>query len=140
LEPTIEDNLGIAMIFTLVTTLKDLAETLITDRRRLAEEAHEITLRAKEEEENRKFHGTVVTVERFLEWRDKFMKEMAEKERVKREEEELEEKKKRGGRVEEKRLTGRQLWERGLVGKGDDEGVEDVEDALLGVEKLKVAG
>ncbi|EXJ85041.1 hypothetical protein A1O3_05716 [Capronia epimyces CBS 606.96] len=137
LQPTIEDSLGMAMIFTLVTTLKDAAEVLISDRIRQVEEVKEIELRKKEEEENRKFHGTQVTRERFLEWREKFRKEMEEKERKQREEEEADEKKKKGIKVEEKKLTGRQLWERGLVGKVDEEDF-DGDDAVVGVEKLKV--
>ncbi|KIW85748.1 hypothetical protein Z517_01140 [Fonsecaea pedrosoi CBS 271.37] len=137
LQPTIEDSLGMAMVFTLVTTLKEAAEVLISDRIRQAEEVKEIEIREKEEVENRKFHGTLVNRDRFLEWRDKFRKELEEKERRAREEEEAEDKKKKGGKVEEKRLTGKQLWERGLVGKGDDEDV-DGEDAVSAVEKLKV--
>ncbi|KIW67428.1 hypothetical protein PV04_06685 [Phialophora macrospora] len=139
LQPTIEDNLGMAMVFTLVTTLKEVAEVLISDRIRQAEEAREILVREKEEEENRKFHGTLVNRERFLEWREKFRREMEEKERKAREEEEVEEKKKRGGKVEEKRLTGKQLWERGLVGKVEEEDI-DGEDAVAAVENLKVDG
>jgi hypothetical protein len=136
LQPTIEDNLGMAMVFTLVTTLKEVAEVLISDRIRQAQEAREILVREKEEEENRKFHGTLVNRERFLEWRERFRREMEEKERRAREEEESEEKKKRGGKVEEKKLTGKQLWERGLVGKGDEEDI-DGEDAVAAVEKAQ---
>ncbi len=136
LQPTIEDNLGMAMVFTLVTTLKDAAEVLIADRVRQAQEARDIVIRAKEEEENRRFHGTVVNKERFLEWRDGFRRDMEEKERRAREEEEADEKKKRGGKADEKRLTGRQLWEKGLVGKVDED--IDGEDAVAALEKLKV--
>lgn len=139
LQPTIEDSLGMAMVFTLVTTLKDAAEILISDRLRQAEAAREIVIRQKEEEENRKFHGSLVTKERFLEWREKFRREMEEKERKQKEEEDAEEKKKKGTKIEEKKLTGRQLWERGLVGKGDEEGLEE-EDAVTAVERLKVEG
>ncbi len=137
LQPTVEDSLGMAMVFTLVTTLKEAAETLISDRLRQAQAARDVVAAAKEEEENRKFHGTIVTRERFLEWREKFRKEMEEKERRQREEDEAEDKKKRGGKVEEKKLTGRQLWERGLVGKVDEEDV-DGDDAVPAIEKLKV--
>jgi len=137
LTPTIEESLGMAMVFTLVTTLKDAAETMIADRQRKVEAVREVAARKKEEEENRKFHGTAVTRERFLEWRARFKKETEEKEKQRKEEEELEEKKKRG-KTEEKKLSGRQLWERGLVGKIEDEDV-DGEDALASIEKLKVS-
>lgn len=137
LQPTIEDSLGMAMVFTLVTTLKEAAEVLIADRTRQAEAAREVEIRKKEEEENRKFHGTVVTRERFLEWRERFRKEMEDKERKQREEEEAEDKKKKGTKSEEKKLTGKQLWERGLVGKGEEEDL-DGDDAADAVEKLNV--
>ncbi|KAK4944225.1 Protein gir2 [Elasticomyces elasticus] len=137
LQPTIEDSLGMAMVFTLVTTLKEAAETLISDRLRQAEAIKEVAARQKEEEENRKFHGALVTRERFLEWREKFRKDMEEKERRQREEEEAEDKKKRGPKGEEKKLSGRQLWERGLVGKIDEEDI-DGDDAVAAIEKLKV--
>lgn len=139
LQPTIEDSLGMAMVFTLVTTLKETAETLISDRMRQEEAVREVAARQKEEEENRKFHGTVVTRERFLEWREKFRQEMLDNEKRQKEEEEAEDKKKRGVKIEEKKLTGRQLWERGLIGKVDEEDVEG-EDALPTVEGLKVSG
>lgn len=139
LYPTIEDSLGMAMVFTLVTTLKDSAEILISDRMRQEEEIKEVAARQKEEEENRRFHGTVVTRERFLEWRDNFRKEMQENEKRQREEEEAEDKKKKGVKTEEKKLTGKQLWERGLVGKVDEEDI-DGEDAIPALESLKVSG
>ncbi|EXJ68249.1 uncharacterized protein A1O5_08864 [Cladophialophora psammophila CBS 110553] len=139
LQPTIEDSLGMAMVFTLVTTLKEAAEVLVSDRIRQAEEVKEIAARQKEEVENRRFHGALVTRERFLEWRDKFRREMEERERRAREEEETEDRRKKGGKLEEKRLTGKQLWERGLAGKGDEENT-DGDDAVSAVEKLKVDG
>ena len=137
IKPTVEDNLGMAMVFTLVTTLKDAAEVLISDRIRQVEEVREIEVRRKEEEENRRFHGTVVNRERFLAWREQFRAEMEERERRAREEDEAEDKRKTRGKVEEKKLTGRQLWEKGLVGKTDEDDV-DGEDAVGAFEKLSV--
>lgn len=96
LAPTVQESLGMAMIFTLITTLKDAAESLISDRQKQAEEVKEVAARKVEEEENRRFHGTAVTKERFLEWRDNFKREMEEKEMVRREEEDVELKGKRG--------------------------------------------
>lgn len=125
------------MIFTLVSTLKDAAELLIEERKNAVEAEREVEIRKAEEEENRKFQGTAVTRENFLEWRKRFRKEMEEAEIRRREEAEAEDKKKRG-KVEEKKLTGRQLWERGLVAKGEEDEGEEGEDGLVGMEKLKV--
>ncbi|KPI42186.1 RWD domain-containing protein [Cyphellophora attinorum] len=139
LEPTIEESLGMAMIFTLVSTLKEAAEQLMVDRQKQKNEVQEQVVRKAEEEENRKFFGTKVTSERFLEWQAKFKVEMEEKERLRREEEEAEEKKKGGAkggaRSEEKKLTGKELWERGLVGKEVD---VDGDDLAEGVKEIKV--
>ncbi|GAW18832.1 hypothetical protein ANO14919_083140 [Xylariales sp. No.14919] len=134
LEDTIQENLGMAMVFTLVTTLTELAEQLMTERKEAVERERQEVLLAAEREENKKFHGTPVTPETFLKWRDDFMREM-EEQRQREEEERLAELKK--AKVKEApRLTGKQLWERGLVGKGDDE--ED-EPPIEQVERLKVA-
>ncbi|KAI0450665.1 RWD domain-containing protein [Xylaria acuta] len=134
LEDTIQENLGMAMVFTLVATLTELAEQLMTDRKEAAERVREEVLLAAEREENKKFHGTPVTPETFLKWRDDFMREM-EEQRQREEEERLAELKK--AKVKEApRLTGKQLWERGLVGKGDD---DEEELPTEQVERLKVA-
>ncbi|KAI0838961.1 RWD-domain-containing protein [Hypoxylon sp. FL0890] len=134
LEDTIQENMGMAMIFTLVTTLKEEAEQIIADRKAEAVKAHEEAILAAEREENKKFHGTPVTPETFMKWREGFLKEMEEKQR-KEEEEKLAELKK--AKVKEPvRLTGRQLWERGLVGKGDDEDDDNVPTEQ--VQELKI--
>ncbi|KAK6068665.1 rwd domain-containing protein [Seiridium cupressi] len=136
LDEAIQENLGMAMVFTLVTTLKENAEQLILDRRAETAKKHEEVLLAAEREENKKFHGTPVNPETFIKWREGFLKEM-EEERIKAEEERLAEMKK--SRVkEEKKLTGKQLWERGLVGKVE-EGDEEDGGLAEGVEGLKVA-
>lgn len=127
LESTIEDNLGMIMIFSVVDTLKESAELLITERQKAVTAEKLMHAEKAEQEENKKFQGTPVTRETFLEWRDRFMKEMQEREQQEKEEKEAEEKKKRGPK-EEKKLTGRQLWESGLAGKADYD--EDFEDSL----------
>lgn len=139
LQPTIEENLGMAMIFTLVSTLKESAEQLISERQAAARAQREMEIAKAEEEENRKFQGTMVTRETFLEWRERFRKEMEEEEQRKREEKEAEEKKnKKPSAKEEKRLTGKQLWERGLAGKADYD--EDEEEGIpAAMEKMKVS-
>ena len=139
LSSTIEDSMGMAMVFALVSTLKDSAETLMADRARQEQEIKDVAQREKEEEENKKFHGEKVTRERFLEWREKFKKEMEEKEKQKKEDDEAEAMKGRRGvtaKELEKKLTGKQLWERGLVGKVDEE--DGIDGVVEGTEQLKV--
>lgn len=133
---TIEENLGMAMVFTLVSALKEAAEQLVGERKEAVAQAHEEAILAAEREENKKFHGTPVTPETFLKWREEFLKEMEEV-RIREEEERAAELKK--ARVKEAvKLTGRQLWERGLAGKADqDEGEED-EVPIEKVERLAV--
>ncbi|KAF2019109.1 RWD-domain-containing protein [Aaosphaeria arxii CBS 175.79] len=138
LSDTIEENLGMAMVFTLVSTLKEAAEQLIAERAGAKQAALEQEAARAEEEENRKFQGQAVTRESFLKWREGFRREMQEEEQRRLEEKEEAEKKKRGPK-EEKRMSGKELWVNGLVGKGeDDEGEGDGRDALEGMEKLGI--
>lgn len=137
LQPTIEENMGIAMVFTLVTTLKDAAELLISERQQAIQAQKDFESQKAEEEENRKFEGEKVTRESFLAWQKTFNEEMLEEKARRAAELEAEEKKKRGGKAEEKRLTGKQLWEQGLAGKVMEE-EEDGEDVVEQMRALKV--
>lgn len=130
LEPTIEESLGMAMVFSLVSALKDAAELLISERQKAAQALLEVAAAKREEEENRKFHGTPVNRETFLAWREKFRAEMAADEQRRKEELEAEELKKKKSAREEVRMTGRQLWEKGLAGKAGEEDDEGGTDAL----------
>ncbi|OAQ72795.1 RWD domain-containing protein (Gir2) [Pochonia chlamydosporia 170] len=136
IQETIQENLGMAMVFTIVSALKEAAEQLIQDRKDSAAKVHEEALLAAEREENKKFHGTQVTPETFLKWREGFLKEMEEKER--QEEEERLAELKRAKVKEPVKLTGKQLWQRGLAGNGEEEGEEDDGVPTEGVEKLSV--
>ncbi|OGM49095.1 RWD domain protein (Gir2) [Aspergillus bombycis] len=139
LQPTIEENLGMAMVFTLVSALKENAEQLMSERVNAVHAEKEKEAAKAEEEENRKFQGTAVTRETFIEWLEKFKAEMEEEEKRQREEKDAEDKKanKKSPAKEEKKMTGRQLWETGLAGKADLD--EEGEDALPDVEKMKIA-
>lgn len=140
LQPTIEENMGMAMVFTLVSALKESGELLMAERVNAVHAVKEMEAAKAEEEENKKFQGTTVNRETFLEWLDKFKEEVEEEERKKREEKEADEKKanKKAPAKEEKKLTGKQLWERGLAGKADfDE--EDEDGMPTAVEKMKIA-
>jgi len=130
LEPVIAENIGIAMIYTLISSLKDSAEELIGTRIAAVQDIVDRERTKAEEEENRKFEGLKVDKESWMAWRERFRAEM-EEERLKKEKELEDELKKRGGRggggssKDEKKLTGKELWERGLAGKIADEDEED---------------
>lgn len=134
------------MIFTLISTLKDSAELLISERQKAQVALKEVERSKVEEAENVKFQGEAVTRESFLRWREEWRREVEGDERKKEEEREMERKKAagRGGGGREERLTGRQLWERGLVGKEEEEAEEDEETEAVEVEEriggLKVEG
>jgi len=136
LEDTVEENLGMAMVFTLVSAVKEAAERLVEERKAAVEREHEEAVLAAEREENKKFHGTPVNRETFLKWRESFLRELEEA-RIREEEERAAELKK--ARIKEPiKLTGKQLWERGLATAGQEEGDEDgmpTDD----IQKLKVA-
>ena len=142
LEEPISESLGLAMVFTLITTLKESTESLIAVRISDVQAEKDREAAKEEEKENAKFYGEKVTKERFLAWRNAFQEEL----RRKREDEERrreEEAPGKGGKgvkgKEEKKLSGKELWEKGLVGKGDDEGdAADEKDALVGMENLEV--
>lgn len=139
LQPTIEESMGMAMVFALVSALKDAAEVLISERQQAVQAMKDVEAAQAEAEENRKFEGEKVTRESFLAWQASFKQEMEEAKARRQAEIEAEEKKKRGGKAEEKKLTGKQLWEQGIAGKNpydEDEGDEGVE----GMKALKVEG
>lgn len=135
IDETMTESMGQAMVFTLISALKESAELLIGTRLNKVQAERDEEAAKAEEAENAKFHGEAVTRESFLAWRAKFRDEMGmeEEERRRRAEEEGKTKK---VRIEEGKMSGRELWEKGLVGKVEEEDGE--EDALKGVQGLKV--
>lgn len=92
-----EENIGMVMIFTLVSAAQEWLNNLNDETRRLNEEMEEKRLRDEEEAERKRFEGTRVTVESFLAWKKAFDLEMG----INREKEKEE---------KSKKLTGRELF------------------------------
>ena len=131
LDPIITENLGMAMVFTVISALKENAEAIMAEEALARQAARDREASKVEEEENRKFHGEKVTKESFLRWREQFLREKEEEQRKMEETAELE-KGKKPTKGEDK-LTGKELWERGLAGRGEDEDV-----AADSIEGLKI--
>lgn len=127
LTETIDENIGMAMIFAIVSTLKENAENLISVRQQKWQQEQDEKFLEAERKENSKFHGTPVTPETFASWHRNFINEMAELKKKRLEMEELAEKKK--GKVKDAIpiYTGKQLWMKGMAGKLDDEECLDLE-------------
>ncbi|KAK0552904.1 Protein gir2 [Tilletia horrida] len=122
------DCLGMAMVFTLASHLREELTSYLRRRVQLAEEAR---LKARDEEieaEQQKFKGTAVTVERFAEWRKKFE---AERAAAKAAEEEalmkgMSAKEKEEFRRMRVKPTGRQIFQRsGPASVAEEEGEDD---------------
>jgi len=138
LHTAVSENLGMAMIFSLTTTLKESAESILRGRYEAVLAARTERARIEEEKENEKFRGEIVTKEVFERWREGFMKEM--KEKKEREEKEREEELlkssgggKKGGNVGGltiggRRMTGREMFEKGLAGGVDDDAEIELEE------------
>jgi len=109
-----EENLGMAMTFTLVSHLREQLSSLVRIRAENVTKAEMEKERLALEEEEARTRGTPVTLESFLAWKSKFDKELALK-KLREEDEKMKnltpkerEEWKRAGT----RLTGRQLFER----------------------------
>ncbi|SOV04557.1 uncharacterized protein UDID_02586 [Ustilago sp. UG-2017a] len=135
LDEVAQESLGMAMVFTLASHLRESVTTLV--QRRVAEiEAKASAKRESEiEAEADKFRGTAVTPERFAEWSLKFLAEMAEKE--KKEEEAKMSKMSAKEREEYKKSkvkpSGKQLFEKGGTFEEDEaeeEGAQEVDWSL----------
>ncbi|KAJ1647350.1 rwd domain-containing protein [Coemansia asiatica] len=106
-----EDSLGMAMVFTMATNLKEVAVERLsqktTELRRLKEER----IQREIEAEAAKFVGTPVTRDSFLEWKARFEAEMTNAARLAAEAEEKTAGAKKIAVRKEDKLTGRQLFE-----------------------------
>ncbi|KAI5697595.1 RWD domain-containing protein 1 [Diaphorina citri] len=71
------ENLGMVMIFTLVSSAQEWLSTKSDQLKKDKEEAEEKRIKAEEAAEQKRFEGTVVTLETFIAWKAKFDKDMA---------------------------------------------------------------
>ena len=85
------------MVFTLVSTANEWLNNEWDEELKSREEEAEMKILEAEEAEKRKFHGTPVTIENFLAWKESFDAEMAALKKPEKEE-------------KEKKLTGRELF------------------------------
>ncbi|XP_029080173.1 RWD domain-containing protein 1 isoform X1 [Monodon monoceros] len=97
-----EENLGMVMIFTLVTAVQEKLNEIVDQIKTRQEEEKKQKEKEAEEAEKQLFHGTPVTIENFLSWKAKFDAELLEikKKRMKEEEQ-----------AGKNKLSGRQLFE-----------------------------
>ncbi|XP_078504658.1 RWD domain-containing protein 1 [Lissotriton helveticus] len=102
LDQQVEENLGMVMIFTLVSAIQEKLNEIVDLIKTRREE--EKVKKEKEEEEAEKvvFHGTPVTIEAFLSWKAKFEAELNEIRRKRQKEEE---------QAGKNKLSGKKLFE-----------------------------
>ncbi|XP_072317209.1 RWD domain-containing protein 1 [Eucyclogobius newberryi] len=102
LQQQAEENLGMVMIFTLVTAVQEKLNEIVDAMKTRREEEKQRREREAEEAETKAFQGTVVTIENFLSWKATFELEMTEIRKKRQKEEE------QAGKL---KLTGKQLFE-----------------------------
>ncbi|CAH2252094.1 RWD domain-containing 1 [Pelobates cultripes] len=102
LEEQAQENLGMVMIFTLVSAVQEKLNEIVDQIKTRIEEEKVQKEKEAEEAEKTRFHGTPVTIENFLSWKAKFEADLAEIRRKRQKEEEQSGKNK---------LTGKQLFE-----------------------------
>jgi len=82
-----EENLGMVMVFTLVSHSLEWLNAHIENIYKSKKEEEERKKKATEEAERKRFEGTRVTVESFLSWKAKFDEEMKTKAQIEKEKE-----------------------------------------------------
>lgn len=129
-----EENLGMAMTFTLVSHLRELLSKLSRSKKEEQDRIEKELERLRIEEEEAKTRGTPVTVESFKAWKAQFDKEMAEKKALEEQEKlkELTPKEREEYKKAQTRLTGRQLFERNKNAAAQDE--ELIEEGTVSVD------
>ncbi|KFM82658.1 RWD domain-containing protein 1, partial [Stegodyphus mimosarum] len=101
LEGRVEENIGMVMVFTLVSEASEWLNKRLQDGILQRKEEEELRIKKLEEEERNRFEGVRVTVESFMSWKAKFDQEMVELKKLQIKDE-----------VTTKKLTGRELFEK----------------------------
>lgn len=98
IETTISENLGMEMIFSLVSSAQEWLNVKWDEHKNALEEQRVQRIRDAEEAERKKFEGTRVTVESFMKWKLEFEEQtgvIAKRERI---------------NADSKKLTGKELF------------------------------
>lgn len=72
IQMSVEENIGMEMIFTLVSTAQEWLNQRWDEYKKNEEEERERKLLESEETERKRFEGTRVTVETFMKWKQEF--------------------------------------------------------------------
>lgn len=99
-----EVSVGMPMVFTLVSQLKQEAEDLFESILAKKQKEYDAKVAQREQEEQKKFQGTPVTRELYNEWRARFRKEMQLDEYFER----------RSKEMHKGKMLGREIFEKGL--------------------------
>lgn len=133
LEEQVKENLGMVMIFQLVSMSQEWLNTRWDELKVRREEEKSRLEQEREEAEQKKFEGTRVTVETFMKWKVAFEDEMG----ITKKRENIE--------LEGKKLTGRQLFmkdktlnESDLQFLDDGEAVKVNESLFVDVDNLEI--
>lgn len=110
--------LGMQMCFGIISNIKESGEQWFQERLSELEKEHDKIILEREREEQKKFRGTKVTKESYLEWRSKFRQELGLNERDEQ----------RRLDAHHGRLSGRQIFEQGLAG---DEDIAAEDESML---------
>lgn len=102
LDQQVEENLGMVMIFTLVSAIQEKLNEIVDQIKTRREEEKVKKEKEAEEAEKVVFHGTPVTIEAFLSWKAKFEAELNEIKRKRQKEEE---------QAGKNKLSGKKLFE-----------------------------
>lgn len=110
------EQVGMPSVFSLCSSLKEIAEELFDEKVAERQKVHDEELLAKEREEQKKFYGTKVTRETFEAWRTQFREETDVDKRVEIRKQEY----------HKGKLTGKEIFERGLAGEEDDLNIKEL--------------